>query len=212
MSRPIKDALSLPEKQGARIKRMLAERGISWTSEEIGEMFGIEASGIRKRLLDKRHWKREEVKFIAQQAGIRFGDLYIPRIKAKTPRAKEKLMFSLQEVIDSPTLMRQFFGISLDSKTRDVLVRHLLKLDRYISESGNRIRRRRQRERNRRADKILNHHLMWLLRKEFGGLHNASKREDMPEVIQKEYDRRWQEIRKDPVAMGVIIQKWTSGK
>lgn len=208
MPRQIQDEFSLPEKQGARIKRFLAEKKVTLTSEQIGKIIGKEASAVRKRLEDKYHWKPEEVRLIAEHIGVSFNRLFIPlaplvRPRRATPNKVREA--TLNELINEPRLLRVLFGISFDSKSRDVVVRHLLRLDRYVKENANTIRKRRQRERDRRLDEILDRHVMKWLSQEFGGMRFIHERKQLPQHLEDEYVRKWNSLRHDSVVMSQII-------
>lgn len=142
------------ELQGARIKRMLNMRESKmskWTAVRIGALINREKSVAKKKLLDNLKWKQEEVRIIAEASGIPFEKMYVYNNNKRLPNKKTVLRpIRLSQVTVDPKLLNHFLGVQLDSRTRDSVVRHLVKLEKWVAKNKTKINHRRHKEKEKR--------------------------------------------------------------
>jgi len=157
------------ELQGARVKRLLrmkekknAGMNGGWTSVRIATLIGVQQPAASKKLNDDLSFSKKEIELIAKESGIAFDTLYVYNNKVRLKRRNAQTPVQLDQVTADPKLLNHFLGVQVDSKTRDTAVRHLVKLEKFISDNKEKIRKRRNKERELRHRKEM---LKFILRK-----------------------------------------------
>lgn len=146
------------EAQGARIRRLLkiigkrtskANKDSTFTCTSIALLIGKDRSVTSRKLDDQVGWTREEIQIVSEKSGIPFDTLYVIDNKARRRSVNVKPM-KLRDVVGDTKLLNHFLGVQLDSRTRDMVLKYLAKLENYIIEKKEAIRHRRGKEIERR--------------------------------------------------------------